>query len=149
MNNRISNRYATYEYKILEKFEAGIVLCGDEIKAIRSGRANLKGSYAKIFYTEKGRPEVFLVGTHFYSETVDPYRTRKLLLKKQEVRKLIGLTQEKGLTLVPLSIYLKKGHAKVELAVGRGKKLFDKRETIKKRDLEREQKRRFAGGAQT
>jgi SsrA-binding protein len=148
MNNRISNRYATYEYQILEKFETGIVLRGDEIKAVRSGRVNLKGSYAKIFYTEKGHPEVFLVGAHFYSATQDPYRTRKLLLNKQEVKKLIGMTQEKGLALVPSSIYLKKGMAKVELAIGRGKKIYDKRETIKKRDLERAQ-RRFAGGTPT
>ncbi len=140
MNARISNRYATYEYKVLEKYETGIVLQGDEIKAIRSGRVNLKGSYAKILYSTKSRPEVYLVGSHFYSSTVDPYRTRKLLLNRREIRKLIGLVHEQGLTLVPLSIYLKGGHAKIELAVGQGKKLYDKREVIKKRDLERAQR---------
>lgn len=140
MNSRITNRYATYEYKVLEKYETGIVLQGDEIKAVRSGRVNLKGSYAKILYSTKSRPEVHLVGSHFYSSTVDPYRTRKLLLNHREIKKLIGLVHEQGLTLVPLSIYLKRGHAKVELAVGQGKKLYDKREVIKKRDLERAQR---------
>jgi SsrA-binding protein len=142
MSNRILNRYATYEYKILDKFEAGLVLLGDEIKAVRSGRVNLKGSYAKIFYSEKSAPEVFLVGAHFHSTTLDPYRTKKLLLHKSEVSKLIGQTQEKGLTLVPLSIYLKRGKAKIEIATAQGKKLFDKRETIKKRDIERAQRQR-------
>lgn len=141
MSSKITNRYATYEYKVLDRFETGIVLEGDEIKAVRSGRVNLKGSYAKIFYSLKSKPEIFLVGAHFNSSTLDPYRTRKLLLKKQEIGKLIGLTHEKGLTLVPLSIYLTRGIAKLELAVGKGKKLFDKRETIKKRDIERAQKR--------
>jgi len=138
MNKKILNKYATYEYEILEKFEAGIVLAGDEIKAVRAGRVNLKGSYGKIFYSKKAQPEVFLVGAHFHSTTLDPYRTRKLLLHQDEIKRLIGKTQEKNLTIVPLSIYFKHGKAKIEISLARGKKLHDKREAIKRRDLERE-----------
>jgi len=142
MNTKILNRYATHEYKILDKSEAGIVLRGDEIKAVRAGRVNLKGSYGKILYNEKSNPEIFLVGAHFYSQSVDPYRTRKLLLHKAEVKKLIGSIQEKGLTIIPLSLYFKKGKVKIEIAIGQGKKIYDKRETIKKRDFERSQRRK-------
>jgi len=144
MNKAIFNRYARFDYEILESFEAGIVLQGDEIKAIRSGRANLKGSYAKIFYTS-GKPEIFLVGAHFHTLTLDPYRTRKLLVHANEIKHLVGKSAEKRLTLVPLKLYLKRGRAKVEIGVGRGKKEFDKRETIKKRDLDRAAMQELAG----
>ena len=136
MNKAILNKYARFDYEILESFEAGIVLQGDEIKAVRSGRVNLKGSYAKIFYTS-GKPEIFLVGAHFHSLTLDPYRTRKLLVHANEIKHLVGKSTEKRLTLVPLKMYFKGGKAKVEIGIGRGKKEFDKRETIKKRDLDR------------
>ncbi len=136
MNKKILNREARFDYQILDEFEAGLILKGDEIKAIRSGRVNLKGSYAKIFYDHE-KPAVFLVGAHFYTSAVDPYRTKKLLLHKGEIDKLVGKSQEKGLTLVPLEIFITRGKAKLKLAVGKGKKQFDKRETIKKREEER------------
>jgi SsrA-binding protein len=138
-NTNITNKQARFDYEILDEFEAGLVLSGDEIKAIRSGRANLKGSYGKIFYSPQGKPEVFLVGSHFHTTTVDPYRTRKLLLNRREINSLIGKITEKRLTLVPLKIFIKKGRAKLSIAVGRGKKLYDKREIIKARDIERSQ----------
>jgi SsrA-binding protein len=136
MEKLIQNKEARFNYEILEEFEAGLQLKGDEIKSIRSGRVNLKGSYGKIFYSG-GKPEVFLVGAHFFTTTLDPYRTKKLLLKKEEIKKLVGKTQEKGLTLVPLSIYFKRGRAKLKIGVGRGKKTFDKRELIRKREIDR------------
>lgn len=136
MNKKITNKEARFDYEILEDFEAGLVLKADEIKAIRSGRVNLKGSYGKLFY-ENGKPAVFLVGAHFYTNTLDPYRTKKLLLHKKEIDKLVGKTQEKGLTLIPLEIYVTRGKAKLKLGLGRGKKQFDKRETIKKREENR------------
>lgn len=139
MNTNIKNKEAGFNYEFLDEFEAGLALKGDEIKAIRAGRVNLKGSYAKIFYSDE-KPEVFLVGAHFYSKTVDPYRTRKLLLKKKEIAHLVGKVNEKGLTLVPVSIYITRGKAKLKLAVGRGKKTFDKRAQIK----EREEKRKLS-----
>jgi SsrA-binding protein len=142
---KILNRYARYEYEILETYEGGIVLVGDEIKAIRSGRVNLKGSYGRLFYNNS-KPEVFLVGAHFHTDTLDPYRTRKLLFKKDEIKKFIGKLQEKNLTLVPLTIYMKRGKAKVEIALSRGKKKYDKREVIKKRDLDREARVNLKGG---
>lgn len=142
---RIQNKYARFEYEILDKFEGGMVLIGDEIKAIRSGRVNLKGSYGRLFYNNS-KPEIFLVGAHFHTDTLDPYRTRKLLFKKVEIKKFIGKLQEKNLTLVPLSIYMKRGKAKVEIALARGKKKYDKREIIKKRDLEREARTNLKGG---
>lgn len=132
----IYNKQGVHDYEILEKFEAGLVLRGDEIKSIRSGRVNLQGSYAKLFY-KNGKPEVFLVGAHFFTTTLDPYRTKKLLLKKSEISKLVGKTQEKGLTLVPISIFVTRGKAKLSLGLGKGRKSYDKREIIKKRDEER------------
>ncbi|MFH1909621.1 MAG: SsrA-binding protein SmpB [bacterium] len=136
MNKKITNKEARFDYEILEDFEAGLILKSDEIKAIRSGRVNLKGSYAKIFY-ESSKPAVFLVGSHFFTSSVDPYRTRKLLLHKKEISRLVGKAQEKGLTLIPLEIYITRGKAKLRLALGRGKKNIDKRETIKRREENR------------
>lgn len=144
-NIRISNKQARFNYELLEDFEAGIVLAGDEIKAVRSSSVNLAGSYARILYGKNQKPEVYLVGAHFKSDTIDPYRTRKLLLHKKEINRLIGKIQEKNLTLVPVSIYIKKGHAKVQISLGKGKKLFDKREQIKKRDLNRDTMRSVRG----
>jgi len=119
------------------------MLAGDEIKAIRDRRVNLAGSYAKILYSKDSKPEVFLVGAHFKSDTIDPYRTRKLLLHKKEITHLLGKIQEKNLTLVPVTVYMKKGRAKLQISLARGKKNFDKREAIKKRDLERSESRRI------
>ena len=136
-----TNKKAFHEYFILEKIEAGIVLFGTEVKAIREGRLNLKDSYALV---QSG--EMFLFNCHIspYShgnrENHDPLRKRKLLLHEREVQKLIGKTQEKGLTLVPLRVYLKRGRVKVELGVARGKKLIDKRETERRKEADREAK---------
>jgi SsrA-binding protein len=134
-----SNRKAYHDYFILDKLEAGIALFGTEVKSSREGRVNLKDSYATI----KGG-EAFLLNCHIspYShgnrENHEPTRTRKLLLHRKEIRKLIGKTQEKGLTLVPLRFYLKRGKIKVELGVARGKKNYDKRETERRKEVDRE-----------
>jgi SsrA-binding protein len=136
------NKKAYFDYEIVETFEAGMVLLGTEVKSLREGRANLKDSYAKI---KKG--EVFLYGFHIspYSHgsynNADPERTRKLLLHNREIKILIGKTQEKGLALVPLKVYFRTGRAKVELGLARGKKLYDKRESIKRKDGVREMAR--------
>lgn len=133
-----SNKKARHEYFIEDTLEAGIVLTGTEVKSIRQGKVNIKESYASI---ENG--EVFITGMHIspYEQgniyNVDPVRKRKLLLHRREIRKLIGETQQKGFTLVPLSIYLKDGLVKVEVALAKGKKLYDKRQTMAKKDAER------------
>jgi SsrA-binding protein len=134
-----TNKKALHDYFILEKLEAGLVLLGTEVKSIRESRVNLKESYAAV----KGG-EAYLLNCHIspYShgnrENPDPVRPRKLLLHQKEIRKLIGKTQERGLTLVPLRVYLRRGKIKVELGVARGKKLHDKRETERKKEMDRE-----------
>ena len=134
-----SNRKAFHDYFILDRYEAGISLSGTEVKSSREGRVNLKDSYAAI----KGG-EAFLLNCHIspYShgnrENHEPTRARKLLLHRKEIRKLVGKTQEKGLTLVPLRFYLKHGKIKVELGVARGKKNYDKRETERRKEADRE-----------
>jgi SsrA-binding protein len=134
-----TNKKAFHDYFILEKLEAGIALMGTEVKAIREGRLNLKDSYAMV---KSG--EIFLLNCHIspYShgnrENHDPTRSRKLLLHANEIRKLIGKTQEKGLTLSPLRVYLKRGKVKVELGVAKGKKLYDKRETERRKEADQE-----------
>lgn len=136
------NRKARFHYEILEKFEAGIVLTGSEVKSLRADRANLSDAYATV---QNG--ELFLVHCHIspYPPAArnnhEPTRTRKLLMHATEIERLIGKVKEKGLTLVPLKIYFKGNRAKVELALGQGKKLFDKRETIKKRESARQMAR--------
>ncbi|MEG1068364.1 MAG: SsrA-binding protein SmpB [Anaerovoracaceae bacterium] len=134
-----NNKKARHDYFIEEVYEAGIVLTGTEIKSIRLGKVNIKESYARI---ENG--EMMLYGMHIspFEQgnrfNVDPIRTRKLLLHKQEIRKLIGYTTLKGLTLVPLTMYInEEGRAKVEIAVARGKKNYDKREDMAKKDANR------------
>jgi SsrA-binding protein len=134
-----NNKKAFHDYFILEKLEAGISLWGTEVKSIREGRINLKDSYAMI---KRGEP--YLLNCHIspYShgnrENHEPTRERKLLLHHKEIRKLIGKSQEKGLTLVPLRVYLKRGRFKVELGVARGKKVYDKRETERRKEADRE-----------
>jgi SsrA-binding protein len=136
------NKKARHDFEIVETVEAGMVLQGTEVKSLREGRANLKDSYAKI----KGE-EIWLYDVHISPyphasyNNHEPERTRKLLLHKREIRRLMGKTQEKGLTLVPLKIYFRKGKAKVELALARGKKAYDKRERIKKKEEAREMDR--------
>lgn len=138
------NRKARHEYAVLQTFEAGIVLQGTEVKSLRGGKANLVDSYATL---KDG--EVWLMNLHISEFTQgninnhEPKRPRKLLLNKSEIRKLIGKVKEKGLTLVPLRLYFKKGKVKVELALAKGKKVYDKRKDIAKRDFEREQERRI------
>ena len=138
----ISNRRARFEYEILDSYEAGIVLKGSEVKSLRAGKANLQDSYALV---KNG--EVWLLNMHIspYEQANqfnhDPIRTRKLLLNKNEIAKLQVKTNEKGLALVPLKLYFKKGNAKIQLGIAKGKKLHDKRESIKERDVEREMRR--------
>ncbi len=141
------NRKARHEYELLEKVEAGIVLTGTEVKSLRYGKANLEDAYAEI-----DKDEVWLLGCdipeYLQANRMNhiPKRKRKLLLHRREIDKLGAKTGEKGLTLVPLSIYFKKGMAKVELSVARGRKLYDKREALKKqeakRDMDRAMRRR-------
>ncbi|MFO1444568.1 SsrA-binding protein SmpB [Bacillus sp. Bva_UNVM-123] len=138
------NKKAYHDYSIEETYEAGIVLQGTEIKSIRAGRVNLKDSYARI---DKG--EVFLIGMHIspYEQgnryNHDPLRTRKLLLHNKEISKLIGETKEAGYALVPLKLYLKNGYAKVLIGLAKGKKKYDKREDLKKKEAKREVERAF------
>lgn len=133
------NPTAYHNYVIEDKLETGIVLSGTEIKSIRQGKVNLKDCYAMI---KKG--EVYLVGMHIapYDHgnifNKDPLRDRKLLLKKREIRKLIGLTGQKGYSLVPISLYFKGNLVKVDLGFGKGKKLFDKRQELAKKDANRQ-----------
>jgi SsrA-binding protein len=139
------NRAAAHNYHLFERFEAGIVLHGTEVKSIRNGRVNLKDAYGLV---KDG--ELWLLNAH-----VGPYenagyaqheatRTRKLLVHREELRKLIGKTQQKGLTLIPIRLYFKNGRVKVELALARGKQLWDKRETERRRTAEREAREAIA-----
>jgi len=136
------NKLARRNYFIEDTYEAGIVLVGTEVKALREGRGNLKDSYAGV---KNG--EVFLYDMHIspYSHgnryNHDPLRARKLLLHKREIRKLYGKSREKGLTLVPLKAYFKNGKVKIEIGAGKGKKLYDKREDMKRKDDRRDMER--------
>jgi len=138
------NRKAYHDYHILESLEAGIVLTGSEIKSIRAGRVNIRDAYAR---SENG--ELWLYNSHIATYQAashfnhEPNRPRKLLLHRRQIDELAGMVAQKGLTLVPLKLYIKRGTAKLELGVGRGKKLHDKRETIARRDTEREIARAF------
>lgn len=137
-----TNKKARFDYEIDEKYEAGMVLTGTEVKSLRNGKANLKDGYARVI---KG--EVYLIGCHISPYEMgthtnhDPERRRKLLLHKQEIKRLTGKTVGKGLTLVPLRIYFRNGKAKIELGLGRGKKAYDKRETMRQRTADREMER--------
>src|SRR5215470_3586964 len=134
-----SNRRARHEYEILETIEAGLVLRGTEVKALRTGQVNFKDAYATV-----RNDEVWLLGCHIspYSHGTDanhdPERDRKLLLRRREISRLTGKISERGLTLVPLRLYFKGGHAKVELGLARGKKLHDKRSALREREVRRE-----------
>lgn len=145
------NRRALFDYEILEKFEAGIALIGQEVKSIRLGRINLRGSYVVLKQSAKGKtPEVFLIGATIppyqpknAPSDYDPQRSRKLLITKTEINHLIGKSRQKGLTMIPLKVYTKKDKIKVDFVTVRGRKKIDKREAIKKREVEREIKRTF------
>lgn len=133
------NPTAYHNYNITDKIETGIVLSGTEIKSIRNGKANLKDTYAII-----RNGEIFVIGMHIspYEHgnifNKDPLRDKKLLLNRQEINKLIGLTKQKGYSLVPISLYFKGNLVKLELGIGKGKKLYDKRQDIAKKDAERQ-----------
>jgi SsrA-binding protein len=134
-----SNREAYHNYHILETHECGIALTGTEVKSIREGRCNLKDGYAQIRQSEAWLMNVHISPySHGNRENHDPTRSRKLLLHRGEIDKLAGKVQEKGLTLIPTKMYLKAGHVKVEIGVAKGKKLYDKRETEKRREADRE-----------
>lgn len=138
------NKKARHEYFVEDTIEAGIVLTGTEVKSIRQGKVNLKDSYATV---DKG--EAMIIGMHIspYEQgnrfNADPLRQRKLLLHKSEIRKLLGSLQQKGLSLIPLQLYFVKGRVKIELAIAKGKKLYDKRADIAERDVQREISRRL------
>ena len=139
-----NNKKAYHDYFIEETYEAGLVLEGCEVKSLRQGNANLKDSYGVV----KGE-ELFILNMHIspYSfaqdRDINPRRTRKLMLHKTEIRRLIGKTKEKGFTLVPLKVYFKGSYAKIELGLGKGKKLFDKRKVIAEKDANRELQRQL------
>jgi len=139
------NKKARHQYHILDQIEAGIVLLGPEVKSLREGRANITDGYVSF----KGH-EAWLKNVHIspYPHAtnigqLDPLRPRKLLMHKRELRRLVGKVQEKGLTLIPLKIYFRDGKAKVELGLAKGKKIYDKRETLKRRAIDRELRRRY------
>lgn len=144
----LTNRKARHEYSIEETFDAGLVLAGTEVKSIRAGKANIQDAFCKI---EEG--EVWLYNMHIapYEQgtrwNMEPRRRRKLLLHRREIDRLRGQMEQKGYALIPLSLYFQRGFAKVELGLGRGKRLYDKREDIAKRDADREQRRALAGRA--
>ena len=133
------NKKASHDYYIEEVYDAGMVLLGPEVKSLREGRANLVDSYARI---KKG--ELFLYNMHIsqypfsHHVALDPVRTRKLLLNKGEIKRLIGKTEQKGYSLIPLKVYFSNGWAKVDLALAKGKKKVDKRRSIKEKDMKRE-----------
>ena len=137
--NIAENRKAFHDYHILDTWEAGMVLLGTEVKSIREGRVNLRDSFARV---EKGEVWLYNVNISSYSHRGyadhEPLRQRKLLMHREEIRKLIGKTTEKGMTLVPVRMYFRKGRVKVAIGLAKGKKDYDKRETIKRRETERE-----------
>jgi len=137
--NIAENRKAFHDYHLLETFEAGMVLLGTEVKAIREGRVNLRDSFARV---EDGEVYLYNVNISPYSHRGyadhEPLRRRKLLLHRHEILKLIGKTVEKGMTLVPVRMYFKNGRVKIAVSLAKGKKEYDKRETLKRRETERE-----------
>ncbi|MDD4531671.1 MAG: SsrA-binding protein SmpB [Candidatus Pacebacteria bacterium] len=142
--DRIENKKAYFDYEILERFEAGLALNGQEVKSLRTRGTSLPGTYILIKEDKRGSAEAFWVGGNIppyqpqnADKGYDPKRDRKLLLTREELRYLLGKSKEKGLTLVPISVYTKKRKLKLDFGLARGKKKFDKRESIKKREVER------------
>lgn len=141
----IENKRAAFDYQITETFEAGLVLVGLEIKAFRAGQASLSGAFVRSLQSgPNNQLELWLINSHF-SQTAEPDRSRKLLLHRTEIDRLIGRVQEKGLTLIPIRLFLQRGHLKLLVGLGRGKKQFEKREIIKKRDAKRQLQRMIKG----
>ncbi len=150
------NKKASFDYEFLETYEVGLLLFGYEVKSIRSGQANLKGAYISFKTDESGKMAAYLVSCHvsLYKfagqiSEYNPERDRKLLLNKKELDYLFSKKQEKGLTVIPLKLYTKGSFIKLEIAVGRGKKTYDKRESIKKRDEDRQIKTLLKGKLKT
>jgi SsrA-binding protein len=141
-----TNRKARHEYEILERFEAGLVLKGPEVKSVRDGKIGFQDAFARV---ERGEAWLYALHISPYEQAnrfnEDPLRPRKLLLHKDEIRRLIGKVEEKGLTLIPIELYFRRGNAKVTLALARGRKLYDKREKLKRDDQEREARRAVRG----
>jgi SsrA-binding protein len=145
MSVLVTNKRAYFDYQITDTYEAGLVLFGHEVKAVKTGHISLRGSYVTIKQTDKKLPELLLINAHIplyvKASTIkdyDPTRPRQLLLHKLEISRLIGKKKEQGLTLVPLKIYTKHSLIKLEFGIGRGKKKVDKREAIKKREVDRQ-----------
>jgi len=145
----IINKRAKFDYDILETYEGGLMLKGFEVKSIRSGKMSLDGSYVTI-RRKDDKIEVFLINAHVSPyqpanspQNYEPLRARKILLHKTEIKALLGKIQQKGLTLIPICVYNKRNKIKVEFALAKGKRKFDKRESIKKRDIEREMRRKI------
>lgn len=140
-SRQADNKRARFDYEILEDLEAGLVLTGEEVKAFRAGKANINAAFVRPLQSGPDRSvELWLINAQF-SGTTEPDRSRKLLVHRKELDRLIGRVQEKGLTLVPIEMYLSRGKVKVRVGLGRGKKQFEKRETIKRRDIDRELRR--------
>ncbi len=139
------NRKARHEYHIEDTYEAGMVLLGPEVKSIREGRINLKDGYVEIRGGEAWLQNVHISPYTFATNTsrLDPLRPRKLLLHKRQIRKLAGKIKERGYTLIPLKVYFADGKAKVEIALAKGKKIYDKRESLKRKTMDREFQKRF------
>jgi len=139
------NRKARHEYHIEDTFEAGMVLLGPEVKSIREGRINLKDGYVEIKAGEAWLQNVHISPYTFATNTsrLDPLRPRKLLLHKRQIKKLAGKIKERGYTLIPLKVYFSDGKAKVEIALAKGKKIYDKRESLKRKTMDREFEKRF------
>ncbi len=137
------NKRARHDYELLETLEVGLVLTGAEIKAVRAGKVNLRGSFGRIEYPrDGGGPHLVVLNLHIGAGE-DPTRTRKLLAHREEINRLIGKVQEKAQTLIPTQLYLKRGRAKLELALARGRKLHDKRERLKQKHKKRRLEREF------
>jgi SsrA-binding protein len=135
---RAENKKARFDYTIDETVEGGLALTGQEVKAMRAGQASIAGAFVRpLFSGPQKQAELWLINAHF-SNTAEPDRSRKILLHRREIDRYLGKVGEKGLTLVPLTLYFKQGKIKVEVGLARGKKQYEKRETLKKRDLDRE-----------
>jgi SsrA-binding protein len=141
MKQRAENKRAFFDYEILDRLVAGLALTGAEVKAARAGQALIKSAFVRPLVSgAKRQVELWLVNSHF-SNTPEPSRSRKLLLHRSEIDRLTGRVSEKGLTLIPIAIFFSKGKLKLELGIGKGKKQFEKRETIRRRDIDREVQR--------
>lgn len=142
----VTNRKAWHEYTIEETYDAGIELMGTEVKSVRAGKVNLQDSYCRVENGEVRVHGMYIAPYEFANRwAIEPMRPRKLLLHKDEIERLRTRAEQKGLTIIPLKMYFDRGFAKVQIGIGRGKKLYDKRQAIADRDVERERRREIAG----